>query len=152
MKLRFLNVLICAAGLVLGSCGVSAQVATRQPAAPLEHTEWTLTWVAGVKIPKNGINGGSPRTPYIELDPASHRLTGSGGCNRLMGGYELEGDRLRLTGTARTMMACLNAGDTEDKLVKALEQTREWRVSRQTLELPDSDHNVLARFRAAAAE
>jgi heat shock protein HslJ len=124
--------------------GIEAQAFKAQPAAPLEKTQWTLTWVEGVKV------GSTSRRPaYIELDPASHRLSGSGGCNRLMGTYLLDGDHLRLTGSARTMMACADGMDTEDKLVKALEEVREWKVSGERLELLDGSGNVVARFSEA---
>lgn len=127
--------------------GMQAQTVKKQVATPLEKTQWTLTWVGGEKVAS-----GSPRPAYIELDPGTHRLSGSGGCNRLMGGYALEGDHLRLNGTARTMMACVGGMDTEDKLVKALEETREWRVSGQELELLDGSQTVVARFKAGEAK
>ncbi len=143
MRRRFLVNLVCAGGLMLPVSGAFAQGTARQTAEPLEGTQWNLRWVEGATV-----EGGSPRPAYIELDRASHKLSGSGGCNRLMGGYELEGDHLRLTGTARTMMACAGGMDVEDKLVKALEDVREWKVSGERLELLDGSEKVVARFSA----
>jgi heat shock protein HslJ len=127
--------------LAMSACGVGAQ----GKATPLENTHWRLTWMPGAKI-----DAATPRqAPYILLDPESRRVSGSGGCNRLMGGYELEGDRLRFTGTARTMMACANGMAVEDTFVKALESTREWKVSGGSLSLLDGQGQALARFAAA---
>lgn len=125
---------------VLGCCGLSAQVARR--AVPLENTHWKLEWIPGTKI-----EAVSPQqTAFIELDRASHRMSGSGGCNRLMGPYDLEGDRLRFEGAARTMMACAHGMKTEGALVDALDKVREWKVNGSTLSLMDADGHVLARF------
>ena len=137
------------AGLLVLAGGIQAQAFKAQPAAALQNTQWILTWVEGVKVPQSGAANPSPRRAYIELNSASHRLTGSGGCNQLTGAYELEGQHLRLNGTARTLMACAGGADTEGKLVKALEEVREWKVSGQTLELLDGNGNVVAKFSAA---
>lgn len=127
------------------ACGIEAQAFKGQTAAPLEKTRWTLTWVEGTKV-----EGETPKPAFIELDPGTHRLSGSGGCNQLMGTYELEDHHLRLTGTTRTMMACASGMDTEDKLVKALEQVRGWKVSGETLELLDGSGHVVAKFAAGS--
>jgi heat shock protein HslJ len=110
----------------------------------LENTHWKLTWMPGTKI-----ESVTPqRAPFIMLDSASHRMSGSGGCNRLMGGYELESDHLRFPGVTRTMMACASGMKTEGALVDALDKVREWKVSGSTLSLMDADGHVLARFAA----
>lgn len=135
--------LVCAAAgfFAMGCCGLSAQTATKT--MRLENTHWKLTWMPGTKIESVT----SPRAAYIELDPASHRMRGSGGCNTLMGGYELEGDHLKFMAPVRTMMACRGMA-TEDALVNALDKVREWKVSGATLSLLDADGHVLARFEA----
>ncbi|WAL62021.1 META domain-containing protein [Thermocoleostomius sinensis] len=55
-------------------------------------------------------NTPTPMVPSqgIELtaDFADGRVTGSGGCNRFMGGYELDGDRLTISPLASTFKAC----------------------------------------------
>ena len=43
---------------------------------------------------------------YILLDSASHRLSGSGGCNQLVGSYEIKGNQLKFGQIAGTRMAC----------------------------------------------
>jgi heat shock protein HslJ len=127
----------------MGCSGLQAQTATA--AAPLEGTYWKLVW-----LPRTKVEAVVPQqAAYIELDPASHRMSGSGGCNRLMGGYELEGDHLKFAGAARTMMACARGMATEDALVKALDNVREWKVSGSTLRLLDGSGQAVARFVAA---
>jgi heat shock protein HslJ len=111
---------------------------------PLENTHWKLTW-----MPETKIEAGPQQAAFIMLDSASHRMSGSGGCNRLMGGYELQGDHLRLAGVARTMMACRGM-QSEDALVDALDKVREWKVTGTTLSLLDANGHAVARFVAAS--
>ncbi|HEV2576872.1 MAG TPA: META domain-containing protein [Acidobacteriaceae bacterium] len=134
------------AGLALALAGVVHAQELKQ-AAPLERTQWKLTWVEGSSVEHT-----SPRTAFIMLNPVTHRMSGSGGCNNLLGPYELDGVHLRFKGAARTMMACAGGSDTEDKLVDALEKVRQWKISDGELELQDDSGHDLARFTAAAAQ
>lgn len=141
---------IMQAGLAVAVSGVLAQAQTargpRQP-APLERTHWKLTWVEGSRV-----EGTSPRPAFIMLNPVSHRMAGSGGCNSLLGAYDLDGGNLRFTGTARTLMACSAGTGTEDKLVDALEKVRQWKISGDELELQDESGHDLARFTVTATQ
>jgi heat shock protein HslJ len=122
--------------------GVQAQSGKHKPTAPLEKTEWKLTWLGGTKI-----EAGTPQQmPYLQLDPDSHRVSGSGGCNRLAGSYEVSGDHLKFTQIAMTRMACIHGGDTEGAFVKALDQVAAWKVSGGKLLLMDADQHVVAKF------
>jgi heat shock protein HslJ len=140
MSVRGRLVCVLAATFVMGCGGLRAQTATA--ARPLEGTQWKLTWLPGTTVEAVA----PQQAAYIELDPASHRMRGSGGCNQLMGGYELEGDHLKFAGAARTMMACAHGMATEDALVKALDNVREWKVSGSTLRLLDGNGQAVARF------
>ncbi len=116
--------------------------------APLEKTEWKLVWLGRTKI-----EAGTPQQmPYIQLDPEGHRVSGSGGCNRLAGGYELSGDHLKFTQMAMTRMACIHGGDTEANFSKALDQVTTWKIEGERLLLLDSDQHVVAKFAAYQPE
>src|SRR4029453_8993828 len=88
------------------------------------------------------------REAHFILHPADERVSGSGGCNRFTGGYELAGDRLTFGRMAATMMACADAMDTEKAFLSALQQAARARIKEQHLELLDASGNVLARFQA----
>jgi copper homeostasis protein (lipoprotein) len=51
-------------------------------------------------------------------------VSGSGGCNRFTGSYELNGERLTFGETAGTMMACIEGMETEKEFFAALKQVR----------------------------
>jgi len=128
--------------LVAIAGGIHGESPKHQPAAPLEKTEWRLIWLGTAKI-----ESGTPQqAPYIQLDPESHRVSGSGGCNRLMGGYELAGDHLKFTQMAMSRMACVHGGDTESAFTKALNDATSWKMVGGKLLLMDADQHVIAKF------
>ena len=59
-------------------------------AAPLENTWWSLTQVGDTHV----ATAEGQEEPYLILDPKGMRASGSGGCNRISGRYELNGERL----------------------------------------------------------
>jgi heat shock protein HslJ len=89
--------------------------------------------------------------PEIVLDPVSHRASGSGGCNRIMGEYELKGDALTFARMASTMMACPDGMQTEQKFLKALEQVKRWKIAGRRLELMDGSGRVVLVFEVAGS-
>ena len=88
-------------------------------------------------------------TPHIILAPDSKQVSGSGGCNRMFGVYELTGDNLRFSGVGSTKMACKGSMATETQFFNSLLHVKSWKITGQQLELSDSTGAVLARFDAA---
>ncbi|MEA3277547.1 MAG: META domain-containing protein [Pseudomonadota bacterium] len=65
------------------------------------------------------------------------QLSGSGGCNRLMGSYELYGTQLSATVSAMTMMACPEGMDQEQAVAAALGKVRSYQLDGDRLTLFD---------------
>ena len=119
-----------------------AQTTAQQPTqpaskpAPLAGTHWTLSRLNGEVVTAPS----GKQAPYIELDDASKRLAGSGGCNRLLGSYEVDGSSLRFRQVASTMMACPGDAMThEQAFVKALGTVYSYRIRGSILVLRDKD-------------
>jgi heat shock protein HslJ len=148
MSRTFLGTFLRVSLLMVIAGGMQGQSGKHKAAAPLEKTEWKLTWLNGTKIEM----GTPQQVPYIQLDPESHRVSGSGGCNRLMGGYELSGDHLKFSQMAMTRMACLHGGDTESSFAKALDQVTTWKIVGGKLLLMDADQHALAKFTGVTPE
>ena len=72
-------------------------------------------------------------------------MRGWGGCNRLTGGYTLQGDRLSFGHIATTLMAC---PDMERQFLQALGRVTGWKITGQKLTLLDDQGNTVARFQA----
>ena len=116
----------------------------RLSSAPLENTYWKLTRLGGKSVtvaPKQ-------HEPYFVLDNKSKRIAGSGGCNRFIGTYQQNSDRLAFGKIAMTFMACPEGMETERDFAAALEQVRSWKILGEQLELYDGSGGFLARFEA----
>jgi len=86
--------------------------------------------------------------PHLLLHPDTKRVSGSGGCNRLAGGYQLDGEALSFGRIAGTLMACMEGMETERSFHEMLPRVRKARVQGRELELLDAEERPLARFEA----
>jgi copper homeostasis protein (lipoprotein) len=119
-----------------------------QPLAsvPLRNTYWKLTRLNGAPV---AVAAGQ-REPHLVLNAKEPRVAGSSGCNRVVGGFELDGDALRFGRLAGTMMACPEGMAQERAFLDALGQVAHWRVRGSHLELFDAQRKLLVRFEAVA--
>jgi len=111
--------------------------------ASLENTYWKLT-----QLRDSSLSESSKNEPHFILNSETRRVSGSGGCNQLVGSYTLEGDRLTFSRTAGTLMACLKGMDTEKAFLQALQQVKSWKITGQHLALFDTDGKRIASFEA----
>lgn len=119
--------------LLLAAC------ATAGPPPELAGTRWLLA-------------GSTPERGQAELlFLPQQRLAGSGGCNRLMGGYAQNGEALKIGKLATTMMACPNM-QAEQVLLGKLESVTRFRVEQGELVLLGADGGELARYQSAPAQ
>jgi len=112
--------------------------------ASLENTDWRLTRLGEAAVAA----ASQQREPYFVLSSKSHRVSGSGGCNRFTGSYQLNGDELTFGPIVTTLMACPEGMDTEKAFLKALTETKTWKLTEQKLELFDAHGKLLASFEA----
>lgn len=117
-----------------------------QAASGLTERYWKLTELYGKPV----TTAPGQKEPHLIFKAAPSRVAGSGGCNNLMGGYQLgPGNRLRFTQMASTMMACPDM-TTEDQLRKALETADSYALRGDTLVLNRARMAPLARLVAGA--
>lgn len=117
--------------------------AAEEQRAALERARWRPVQIGGRNVNASG------QEPWIEFDPRTSHIDGSGGCNRITGGYEVTGTSLRIHTLASTMMSCPSM-DTERAFLRALDRTRTYRVMGGTLELYDDTGDLLARLEERA--
>lgn len=119
---------------------------TRCPAplqsASLRDQFWKLVQLNGKPV----ILPESRKAPGITLHAQNNRLSGSGGCNQLLGTYAIDANSLQTNLLAATKMACLDGGNTEQEFMNMLTQVKTWNILGQRLEVYDQLGNVLARF------
>lgn len=126
-----------AALLFIGACTVPPPSA---PLSTLENADWRLTDLGGGKA----LDG-----PSLRLDETAIQARGSTGCNTFFGRYELDRERLRFGPLASTRRACIDpeTNRQESAFLKALGETRAWRIVGETLILV-GEAGELARFTA----
>jgi heat shock protein HslJ len=107
-----------------------------------ENRAWKLVSLGDQPAP-------AVNAPELRLDTAQKQAVGMGGCNRLTGHYELNGDSLRVGPLASTRRTCLDAATNrfESAFLKALDDARTWRITGDTLVL-SGESGPIARFAA----
>ncbi|WP_404471131.1 META domain-containing protein [Vreelandella venusta] len=135
------------AALLLGTValtGCAMQDATVNN-EPLENTYWKLIAVGD----HTAVTTDQAREAHLVLHTEESRLAGSTGCNRLMGQYERDDDRLSFGQLATTRMACSSEAMTQEQhVLDALNETARWQIEGKTLTLIDTENEARARFEA----
>lgn len=104
------------------------------PDASLTDTYWKLTVVGDTPIQVVE----QMREPQVVLNGQDRRFAGSGGVNRLMGSYILDGPSLTFAETASTMMAGPpEAMQQEQAIITALSHVHGYRIAGNQLTLLD---------------
>ena len=137
-RIPLLAVLVFALlGVLLAGDGLTADTP-----GGLEGPEWQLLEVHGVQV--SPVAG--ERRPFLKFDAAKKEATGFAGCNRIFGGYRLEGSSLTIGPVGSTRMSCPDLQlSLETEILKALDMTRGWKIRDGELLLVDGGE-VLARF------
>lgn len=110
----------------------------------LQNTYWKLVRLRGapVSVAENQCE------PHLILRTDGERVAGSGGCNRLLGGYRVDGNRIAFGNLAVTLMACPAGMEQEQAFLAALGETVRWRVLGSHLEFFGDSSAPIARFEA----
>lgn len=112
------------------------------PVLALEDTYWQLAQLGDAPVTL----APGQRAPHIVLRSADHRVSGYAGCNRMMGGYSVDGAKLGFTQLAGTMMACAQGMDIEQGLHAGLAKVTNWKIEGERLDLLDAGGAVVAAF------
>jgi putative lipoprotein len=113
---------------------------------PLRETYWKLMELNGKPVTV----ADQQQEAHLVFRTEGNRLTGSGGCNRLMGGYTVTGNAMHFGGIAGTRMACQHGMDTEQAFLQTLDKVKRWKITGKHLEMYDESGAMLARFEARA--
>ena len=98
-------------------------------ASPAENTQQSATPVGTWLLEDLRGEGVIDRVRTELTLESDGQISGSGGCNRIMGQGKLEGDSLTIGPLAGTRMACPPAVmEQEARFMKALEEVKGWRV------------------------
>lgn len=106
---------------------------------------WKLIELRGAPISKSDFPGADA---HFMLNTDENRISGNGGCNGFNGQFELlEGNRIRFSKMATTMMACPNL-EAEGSFFNVLETCDNYTIHNDTLSLNKARMAPLAKFAA----
>ena len=110
--------------------------------AQLLNTYWKLTELGDqvITTPQDG------REIHFVMESENQRVHGFSGCNRMMGGYVLNGTELKFDQMGGTMMACTANMEVERKFLGMFSEVARWQISGETLTLVNADGKTLAVF------
>ncbi len=132
----FIKSAMIAAGLLLG--GLSTSYAAENGI----HGNWIAERIQGHKI-----KGKTQSTLDIAEDG---KISGTGGCNRYMGGMEITGNTVKVSPVGATMMACAPKMMEQDaKFHAALRLVTNWKIKRNHLILIDAKDREVLRLKRA---
>jgi heat shock protein HslJ len=111
-------------------------------ASRLGGVEWTLGQLDGAPLDL----ADEERAPFLVLDLEEAHVTGSGGCNRLVGSFALAGDELRFGTLATTRMACSETVMSRERdFLVALARVTAYELEERSLTLLAGDR-IVARL------
>lgn len=110
-------------------------------AQSLQHHHWVLEQIDGQPIVAE-----KGRQPDLEIGEQL-RANGNAGCNRFMGQVEIQGQQLRISKMASTMMFCQSPQqDWEAAMTSTLSDWSEADLSPQQLRLKGARHELVLRL------
>src|ERR1700680_2383601 len=114
------------------SWGQNGSPAATASTVPLESTHWKLLEIGGMAA----VGVSNANEASLVLNPEGKKLTGSTGCNPLLGSYKLRGGSLSFKPAGLTKMACPDAlMKQEEAFVEILKETNKYRIVGATLRL-----------------
>ncbi|PSL35637.1 META domain-containing protein [Chitinophaga ginsengisoli] len=119
--------------LVLLANTCSQQKVAKQQIGSIQDKRWSLVNMNGTVQEKSPI--------WLEFDTAAHRFNGNGGCNKVAGEYQLDGNEITFGKVISTRMACVDAqaNERESAFLRMLsDRTYTMKFEERQLQLRDS--------------
>ena len=112
----------------------------------LQNKTWILTHIGATEFKTDP---SAHNVPSIQFDAATQRVSGADGCNRLMGAYAINKDKISLNQLAATQMMCMNTTELANQYNSALAKVAGFQVYDKTLRLLDEHGNPVLQFESA---
>nr|WP_174506729.1 META domain-containing protein [Acinetobacter sp. Marseille-Q1620] len=109
----------------------------------LQDKTWILTHIGATEY-KSDPN--TRNIPSIQFDSSTLRVSGSDGCNRIVGTYTVRGNRLNLGQLATSQMMCMNVMQLTEQYNDALAKVTSFQAYGKKLKLLDHNGNVVLQY------
>lgn len=123
------------------------QTSDNSVANSLFGKRWILSRIGNEKITAD--------KPFVEFSEEEKRISGDAGCNRFLGGFEMNGTKLKFSNVAGTLMACADekANRLERNFLQSLNDVNKFEIEGDTLRLfVKNKPNLVFRANAANTE
>lgn len=129
-----------------GAGAVATSASSPVEHRPLRGTYWKVVALNGAKVAVSE----RIQEPHLNFSASELRVSGSTGCNRLMGSFEHKGAALKFGPLAGTRMACLEPvlASQEQQIFTHLQQVRSYRIHGDDLALLDATGQVLLKLQS----
>ncbi len=116
---------------------ISGRQSSEEKPLSLFGTKWRLTEVNETRVRTS--------KAYLEFDNKTKRFSGDGGCNRIAGGFQINGMRIKFSPGISTRRACIDneMQRVETDLFKGLTKGTRFQIQGDTLRLYAGDRPVL---------
>ncbi|MEG0488431.1 MAG: META domain-containing protein [Acinetobacter sp.] len=108
----------------------------------LQNKNWTLTHIGATEYKTKT---SSRNVPNIQFG-SDLRVSGTDGCNRLMGLYAIKGEHITLGQLASSKMLCKDSMQLSNNYNEALNKVTAYQVYDKTLKLLDKHGNRLLQY------
>lgn len=109
----------------------------------LQNKQWVLTYIGATKYKATTV---AHSIPSIQFG-SDLRVSGSDGCNRLMGQYAIKGEHLTLGQLGSTQMLCQDRLHLTEQYASALNKVKAYQVYGKTLKLLDQYGNRVLEYK-----
>lgn len=112
------------------------------PDAPLMGNRWVLVEMNGVPVQVSG----SDKDAHLVFNTSEKRYSGSSGCNRMMGTYDMKSNgEVKFSPPAGTMMSCVDQA-FENAFMKFFATVNRYEINNNELYLKQ-DKNVVMKLK-----
>ncbi|MFT4020794.1 MAG: META domain-containing protein [Acinetobacter sp.] len=138
-------ILIGASVTIMAACTPSLN---DTPATSTHVTQASLkgNWQA-IRIEGKNLSGNTQHLPELNFDADNQRISGTDGCNRVMGHFKTNDDQIKLSPLASTKMMCVENMQDSDAFHLAMAKVEHFRITQENhLQLLDANGAVMVEF------
>lgn len=107
----------------------------------LQQRTWQVSKINGQSVSVN------QTTPQLTFDPATQRVSGTDGCNRIFGHYQIQGNQIHISPLASTRMMCMGNQQLSDQFHLAMKNVDHFHIEgNHTLQLLDQNNQVVVEL------
>ncbi len=133
--------------VLIGGCNTMPKaVMQQQNLALLQNKNWTLTQIGATEYTAK-----TP-VPTLQFDQATQRVSGTNGCNRIMGTYAIRNHQLSFGPLGSTRMHCPDQAQLTTQFNDAMAKVAGFQVFGHTLKLLDRHGNPVLQFTTENAQ